>query len=822
MSAGNAAAQAARALCDLCGLPAGHDPLTRQFSRAEPQRRFCCLGCLNVYTVLSESGLIEQGADFRQSELYQESLRLGLISNRGADEASGARPAIPDTAEVRESLYRISGLWCSSCGWIIEHALAREHGVRGAEVLFTSDLLKVRWCPQYLAPERIAQRVESLGYKLSEYTGERDTDRGEWRDMLLRLGIAGGLWMNVMLFSLVVYASYFEAIAEAAHRWVPFILMALTTPVVFWSGWPILRVAFLGLRARAIRMEALVATGILAAYAYSVVQAVQGGQHYYFDTACAIVTLVLAGKALERGARERTSRSIALLYRLMPRKARLMRDGRERFVAAEAVEPGLEILVKPGERIPVDGVVVSGASAVDESVLTGEAEPRPKTVGSEVASGTCNGPGVLEIRATRTGADSTLARIIRSVESAIHGRTALERSVDRVSRYFVPIVMVIAAATFGFGAALGLAPVDAGMRAIAVLVIACPCALGIATPLATTAAIGAASSQGILIRDAAVLETFRKVDVLVLDKTGTVTEGRFAVREAEASQELLEQAAAVEAVSEHPLARAIVAYAGEPRERAGRAEVHAGQGISGEIAGRRVTVGSRGLMEQRGFAVSEALAQRACRWEAEGSSVVFAARDGVVEGAFALGDRIRADAPELLRRMSERGVRTVLLSGDSAAATAKLASRLGIERHEGQVAPAGKAAFVASLRKDGSVVAMVGDGVNDAPALAAADLGIAMGSGTDLAMQAAPVVLMSDSLLRIAQAFDIAREASTVVRQNLFWAFFYNAAGIVLAVTGVLNPIIAAAAMAVSSLSVVGNSLRLGWKVRSHRAAGGS
>ncbi|MDX2152357.1 MAG: cation-translocating P-type ATPase [Bryobacteraceae bacterium] len=813
MSASSTVAAPAQVHCDLCDLPVGADVLNRRFGRNEPEKHFCCLGCLNVYTVLSESGLLEQGVDFRQSELYRESLRLGLISNR---ETNAAARTIPDTAEVRESLFRVSGLWCSSCGWIIEHALGKESGVKSAEVIFTSDLLKVRWCPQYLAPERIAKRVESLGYKLSEYTGERDADRTEWRDMLLRLGIAGGLWMNVMLFSLVVYASYFESIAEAAHRWVPFILMALTTPVVFWSGAPILRAALAGVRQGIIRMEALVSTGILAAYLYSVAQALQGGQHYYFDTACAIVTLVLAGKALERGARDRTSRSIALLYRLMPKKARLMQDGRERFVATEAVQPGLEILVKPGERIPVDGVVLSGSSTVDESVLTGEAAPRPKTAGSEVSSGTCNGAGVLEIRATRTGADSTLAQIIRSVETAIHSRTALERSVDRAARLFVPAVLLVAAATVALGIASGIPPLEAGMRAIAVLVIACPCALGIATPLATTAAIGSASHRGILIRDAAVLETFRKVDVLVLDKTGTLTEGRFAVRDAQASPELLAAVAAVEASSEHPLARALVAFAGPSPGRAASLEVHPGQGISGTVNGRRIQIGSRALMPQP---ISADLEKKAAAWQAEGATVVFAARDGQVEAAFALGDQPRADAPELLRRLKDRNIEPVLLSGDSVATTAKIAARLGIARHQGDVTPAAKAAFIADLRRQGKTVAMAGDGINDAPALAAADLGIAMGSGADLAMQAAPVVLMSDSLLRIHDAFEIAAAAARVVRQNLFWAFFYNAAGIVLAVTGVLNPIIAAAAMSVSGFSVVGNSLRLGWRVRNSQPA---
>jgi heavy metal translocating P-type ATPase len=803
--------------------------LLREFTGG--QRPFCCAGCANVYAILLESGVVEKGGDLRQSELYQQSLKLRLVSR-----PETSAPAIPPGTETREALYRLSGMWCTSCGWLVEHAVRREYGVTAAEVLFTSDLLKVTYCPQYVEPGRIPARVASLGYRAEEYSADAGSRGEEGRDLLLRIGLAGFLWMNVMLFSLVIYASYFEGIAEWARRAVPFILMALATPAVFYAAWPVHRIAWFGLRQGVIRMETLISAGVLAAYGYSAIQAFQGSKYLYFDTACAIVTLVLAGKAMERGAKEKTARAVAMLYRLMPKKARLDQEGRDRFVAIEAVKPGMPLLVKPGERIPADGVITEGSSAVDESVLTGESAPREKGPGSEVLGGSLNGAGVLRIRATHAAAESTLQQVVRSVENALASRMPLERVVDRVSRIFVPLVMGIAIATVGGGALFGLGFTEALMRGIAVVVIACPCALGIATPLATTAAIGAASRRGILIRDARVLETIRKVDVLVLDKTGTATEGQFRVREsmlqaatprpaamaraagpsspgdAPDALDPLTLLASVEACSEHPIAAAVLRHAeehGVARRPAREVEVTRGAGILGVVEGVRVVAGNRHLLGSEGVALPPEVDQAARQWERAGLTTVFVALDGVCAGALGLGDRLRPETPRLIAALRERGVRTILLSGDAAEVTAYIAAQLGADEHRGEVRPGDKAAAIRQAQQGGAVVAMAGDGINDAPALAAADLGIALGSGADLAMQAAPVVLMSGSLLRLAETFDLARFTLRVVRQNLFWAFFYNSIGISLSAAGVLNPILAAAAMVFSSLSVIGNSLRL-------------
>jgi heavy metal translocating P-type ATPase len=790
------------ATCDLCTTPVGWKPRKGAFKGEE--KVFCCAGCLNVYAILVESGALAPGQDPRQSELFRESLRMGLIAS-GPEEAFQPPPG----SEVRETLFQLSGLWCASCGWLIEHAVSQEYGVVEVDVMFTSDLMKVRYCPQFVPPGRIQERVMQFGYRADEYGSEPEGNRKGWQDMLLRLGIAGALWMNVMLFSLVIYASYWEHIAEGARRVVPFILMGLATPAVTYSAWPIHRLAWLGLRHGRLRMEALISSGILAAYGYSSVQAFLGGSHYYFDTACAIVTLMLTGKALERAAKERSARSIAMLHRLLPRKARVRVDGEERFVAIEALTVGTVFLVKPGERIPADGVVVEGTSSVDESVVTGESAPCGRTLGDRVICGSLNAAGVLEIRVTHAGTDSTLAQIVRSVEGALASRSPLERIVDRVSRIFIPSVLLLSLGTLGGCFLAGLPATTAMLRAISVLVIACPCALGIATPLATTAAVGWASRKGILIRDVRVLETFRNVDVIILDKTGTVTEGTFGVREAQVEQ--LGLLASLEAYSEHPLAHALVARAraqGLVLEAVQDIEVMEGLGLIGTVAGHRIAVGSARMMATVGAALPEAHLALAAQWSLAGLTVVYGAVDGACCGLLALGDRPRREAAALVAALRARGVRTVLLSGDAPATTAHMGALLGVDECLGGVLPSDKAEVVRRFQAGGAVVAMVGDGINDAPALAAADLGIALGSGADLAMHAAPIVLLGDGLLRIEETFTLARKTVRVIRQNLFWAFFYNGLGITLAITGVLNPILAAGAMVLSSLSVIGNSLR--------------
>jgi len=743
--------------CSLCTLPSGSDP-------------FCCAGCQNVYAILIESGVAE---NFRDTPLFQQSLQLGLISNR-------PQPAAPVTGDTREAVYQLSGLWCASCGWLIEHALTRLPGVASAEVHFASDLLKVKYAPQSLPPARIVDRVRSLGYTAVPYEGRRTGSSREQKDLLLRLGVAAFLWMNVMMLSVILYAGYFQSIGPTFARYLPLLLLALSMPAVFYCAAPVLRLAWIGARHGVLRMESLLALGILAAFGVSAVNAFRGAGPVYFDTACAIVTLVLAGKAIERAAKETSARAVSLLYGLMPNKARLMQDGRERFVSVHVLSPGAVFRVRPGERIPADGVVVEGRSHVDESVLTGESAPQPKGPGDPVVCGSLNTGDALDIRATRVGQESTLARIARTVEEAVASRTEIERTVDRVSRWFVPAVLAIAVAAFAYS---GL------IRAIAVLVIACPCALGIATPLALTAAVEAAGRRGILVRDARVLETIREVDVVVLDKTGTVTAGEFTLLETAGDLSRMAALGAIEAYSNHPIARALAGSgeATDVRQSPG--------GITGTVDGVDYFIGNRLFSERVVDSVHDL--------------PVSFGWDGIIRGGLAFGDRIRDDAGPLCDALRGRGILTVLLSGDCPAVTESVAKAIGADEWIAEATPEGKVDVIRELQRGGARVAMLGDGVNDAPSLAQADLGIAIGGGADIATQAAPLVLMGRSLAGVTETIDLAGRAFRIVRQNLFWAFVYNTAGIALALTGVLNPIMAAAAMVLSSLSVIGNSKRV-------------
>ncbi len=599
-------------------------------------------------------------------------------------------------------------------------------------------------------------------------------------------------------------------------------MFALATPVQFWIGMRFYRGALDALRSRAANMDVLVAAGTTAAWAYSTAVTFAPGffphGHVYFETSAAIITIILAGNALEAKSAKKASRVISRLMDLQPRTARVIRDGQEKEVPVELVKIGEIMHVRPGEAVPTDGVVVSGSSEIDQSAVTGESVPAPKAEGDAVIGATVNTTGSLRVKATKVGRDTVMSQVIALVENARSGRVPYQRAVDRVSKYFVPVIAVVAVAA-GLGWFLaGIGTPYALLAFVSVIIIACPCAIGIATPMALTTGAGKAAEYGILIRDGGVLESARRVRTVVLDKTGTLTAGRPEVVETMPSDSVLEAAASAERDSEHPVARALVRRARELGMEVARPEKFesvTGGGVRAVAGGRRVLVGSPALLEESGIEAGR-------DWralEAGGRTVVLVAVDGKFAGAVAVSDAERPGAAEAVARLHSAGVKTVMVTGDAGGAAKAAASRLGIDEVRAGVMPGGKRDEIESLRPGGAV-AMVGDGINDAPALAAADLGIAVGGGTDVARESGDVVLVGDDLRAVPVLLDISKKTAAKIRQNLAWAFGYNAALVPVAAGALVPfmgpevysvlPLLAAGAMALSDASVVANSLLLG------------
>ena len=721
---------------------------------------------------------------------------------------------------IREAqvTFNISKMTCSSCAGRIEKAMLSVPGVLSAAVNLALETASVHYIPGQTTPAIIAKASGDAGYpaNISEETGD-DREKeilATQRSDLIELSVATVLSVPLVLQMILMLLGVDLAIPPLAE-------LALATPIQFWIGRRFYRAAWSALKARAGNMDQLVVIGTSAAYFYSVWMLITLGaaskDHLYFEASAVVITLILAGKVLEARAKRSASSALRQLMSLRPDKAVVLRTGEEIEVAISEVLIGDVIIIKPGERLPVDGEIIRGESELDESLITGESMPVVRQKGDMVIAGSINGAGLLRVRAKKIGSDTTLAKIAKLVEEAQTGKAPIQRLVDRIAAIFVPVVLGISLVTLLGWMASGASFEVAITAAISVLVIACPCALGLATPTALVAGTGVAAQHGILIRDIETLERAKNIDTVVFDKTGTLTIGKpeivniltFGLSE----DELLTLVGSAQSGSEHPLGKAIVSAAKAkklaltaPTEFKGKI----GDGITATVNGTTVLVGRRSFVAPNASGEMQAVAEEMAN---QGQTVVWVANDANVLGLIGLADTPRPEAAAAVASLKSDGIRTMLLTGDNPQTAAHIANLVGIDEVKSEMRPDDKVAAIKALVDDGRHVAMVGDGVNDAPALAIADLGIAMGGGADVALETAGFVLMQSDPGLVQASLKVARATSLKIRQNLFWAFIYNVIGIPIAALGFLNPALAGAAMAFSSVSVVGNSLLLKrWK----------
>jgi len=790
--------------CAHCDLPI--PPGERVDDRIEGRDlAFCCRGCAGAFRIIAGAGL---GDFYRRRRWDEPGTPEGAFEAAYTDEylARFVAPA-PGGAELS---VLVEGIRCASCVWLLEHLLAREPGVLEARLNFATHRARVRFDPAATSPARVFATLAQIGYLPRPYTADAAEGLAlrERRALLLRFGTAAFLSMQLMGYSLALYAGYFQGMDPGTRDLLQWLAGAVATPVVLYAGSPFFAGALRSLRNRAPDMDLLIALGVAAAYGYSLF-ALATGRDVYFDTAAMIVTLLLAGRLFEVAARRRASAGIDRLLRLVPDTAHRLEgeDVRETPTAALAV--GDRLLVRPGERFPTDGEVLEGETEADESAATGEPGPVHRGPGQAVTSGTLNLAASVTVRVTAAAAASFIGRVARLVEEAQARKAPIQRLADRVAVVFVPMVVAIAAGTGAYWALVRGDRVGALLHAVSVLVVACPCALGLATPTAVLVATGAAARRGILFRGGDVLEALGRVRLAAFDKTGTLTEGRprvAAVRPARGTEaELLGLAARAEAGSAHPLARAVAAAARERGVAVTRAEgvrVRPGRGVEVALGGGTLRVGSRAFLEEAGVEVP-------ALQETGGRTEVHVALGTTYRGALLLEDALRPEAAEALAALASLGLETALLTGDRAEAGGRVAEAVGIREVRSGQSPEDKAAFLREREEAGVAALMVGDGINDAPALSAARVGCALAGGTDIALETSDLVLTRPDLRRLPLAVALARRTLRVIRQNLFWAFVYNLAAIPLAAAGKLAPVHSAAAMALSSVCVLANSLRL-------------
>jgi heavy metal translocating P-type ATPase len=814
--------------CDLCGLPLRYQnvSLTIQSSAYN----FCCMGCKQVFQILMEATDSPDPASFRDTELFRKCQEIGIIPKSEAElveqaQAQESLTAIVPTAEpapeTEHQAYHkdtlnltlnIDQMWCPACAWVIEETLSRTPGIVDASCNFATDRVRCDYDPVLTSPQIIIDSIEGLGYEASP-PDEAALVR-ERKAEFIRFVISALLTMNVMMFSFALYSGFFTALSpESIHKlsWPIFVMASI---VIFYGGRNIYRRAWAGISTAAFSMETLITLGSFSAYFYSIYGLVAGSIHLYFDTASMLITLVLLGKMLERRAKDEVQEDLANFFSLRPTKVKICSEQypEGRYVSAENLRKGDIFRAEESEILPADGLILEGAGSIDESSLSGEPMPVTKKTGDRIKSGSRVIQGIFTVKAEGVAEDSIVGQMITIMEAALGKRTPFEGKTERVLQWFVPTIIALAVGTGLVCLASGLTLDRVMVRAVTVLVISCPCTLGIAIPMARVAGISLAGRKGILVRDFTSFEQAGKVNTFVLDKTGTVTKGRWSLLEviphgSLSRKEILGLAASLEKKSDHLVAAAVTREAA--RNRAELVSLEKARvfenGISALLNGQTVKIGSRNFLadeleKSSTFSLPENKSKH---------SLVFMSHADQICATFVFGDEIKPTSAPTVQRLRSVGYRVVLISGDEDRTTKAIASELGIEEAQGGRLPQEKAAFIAELQEQGHQAAMVGDGINDAPALVQADLAIAVHSGSHLGKEAADLTLMRGDPLQIIDFVDLAKKVKKKVHQNLGFSFIYNLISIPIAMTGLLSPLVAVCAMLLSSLSVIGNTLLL-------------
>ncbi len=789
---------------------------------------FCCNGCRGIYRLIHDEGLEKfyERRDWKESSTGSSP----VISHPDSSLFEGlARDISPELSgeeicPLKEIDIYIGNIRCASCIWLNERILHKTDGVASARLNYATHMARIRWNPEKTGIATILNRIASIGYLPRPYTESEKykAQQAEARDLLVRFGTAAFLSSNLMIYSIALYAGYFQGFDKNIKFFLEIISMFLALPVIFYSGMPFIKSTFRGLRSFHFTMDALITVGSGSAFIFSIYSMFTGGE-VYFDTASMIITLILLGRYIEIIAKGKASMTIQMLSELIPKEARRLGVSDRpvdtsdfEMVSITSIKQGDALLVKPGERIPLDGVVISGESEVDESVITGESKPVCKSAGIGVIGGSMNLFGSIVFQVSCTDKDTVLSKIIESVTEAQATKPRIQNIADRIVAFFVPAIICISFMTVLFHLFKDASLEIALMTGISVLVIACPCSLGLSTPLAVMICSSLASSRGILLKNGNVIENVVKLSGVVFDKTGTITTGKPVLKKTLLldksldAEELLRIAASVERFSEHSAGYAILEAAkGVDIYDVSGFKAIPGKGVEGEWNGFHICVGNIDFMAQKGIMVDEERRNSIQPFEAEGHTAVFIGWNGELRGIFLVADTVREDAGKTVTMLREMGLKTSIISGDTITTTQAIAASIGIEDVIGGALPTKKRELIADLQKRNGRIMMIGDGINDAPALTEAFVGVGMGRGTEIAMESADAILVRNSLEAVPFFIKLCRKTFRIIKQNIFWALFYNIAAIPLAISGVLHPIIAAGAMSVSSLFVIFNSLRI-------------